>query len=100
MDRSPRRTERIRAPTLNGSCSSGRPQVDDGEDHDPDQIDKMPIKADRLDRGRSACIVDLSAHREHEKDREGDHAHDYVEAVKPRKREERGAEEIATERYI
>src|SRR5581483_2090079 len=70
---------------------SDQPQVDDGEDEDPDRVDEVPVDEHAFDAAR-ALLADEARPREAPDGRQRDDAHDDVQAVDAREGEERRAE--------
>src|SRR5262245_37998065 len=61
----------------------GRDQVDDGEDHDPDDVHEVPVEPHELD-GQRAVLRDLARERQREQREQHQHPHRDVGPVEPR----------------
>src|SRR5580700_10314655 len=74
-------------------------QVDGREDHDPDDVDEVPVEAHHLDVDR-LLLRQPARERVEEHAGEPDDADQHVEAVRPRQREERRAEDAVRDRQV
>src|SRR5216683_4419545 len=76
------------------TCVSSRlQQIDEGENHDPHDVDEVPVEADDLD-GLRAVGADIAPHRADVERQQHDDAHRYVGAVKAGEGVEARAEQV------
>src|SRR5258706_8685879 len=85
--------ESVSAAAVLTGVSSGRQQVDEGEDHDPHDVDEVPVQADDLD-GLRAVGADVALHRPDVERQQHDDADRYVSAVKAGEGVEARAEQV------
>src|SRR5579875_2147817 len=66
--------------------------VDDGEDHDPDGVDEVPVEGEGLD-ALAVTLIDVTRQRKREDGEQHDEADDDVGGVEPDERVVRRADE-------
>src|SRR3981081_2495586 len=72
------------------------PDVDAGEQEQPDHVDEMPVPGGELE-AEMLLRAELPGKRARQTHREEDRADDDMRAVKPGRHEERGAVDVALE---
>src|SRR5579864_7164682 len=77
--------------------SLGRDEVDDGEDHDPDDVDEVPVQASDLHH-LGLLLRELAPQRKVPEREQHHDAERDVHAMEPREHEEAGAEEVGLDR--
>src|SRR5581483_1183159 len=79
------------------------PEIDDGEDHNPDRVDKVPVRRDGSEARVPAPVVttvpEVARECETQENRQGHDPERYVQPVEAGQRKERSGKEAGAHRY-